>query len=168
MDRMIIRPESPADERAITALTQRAFATAPHASLTEQFIVPALRRLGALTLSLVAEAQGSVVGQVAFSPVDLGDGTPGWLGLGPLAVEPAWQRQGIGGALVRAGLERLRGTAAGCVVLGDPGYYGRFGFRAVPGLVYPGPPPEYFMALAWAGPAPVGVVSFSPAFEAVA
>lgn len=87
-------------------------------------------------------------------------------GLGPVSVMPAHQRMGIGSALVRSGLRRLRERgAAGCVVLGDPAYYGRFGFAPAPGLIYPGPPPDRFMALALQGVVPIGEVAFHDAFS---
>ena len=106
---MILRDETPADIDAIRALTEEAFRTAPHADGTEHVIVDRLRAAGALTLSLVAEIDGAVAGHVAFSPVTLSDGSAGWYGLGPISVEPARQGEGIGSALVRAGLDRLKG-----------------------------------------------------------
>lgn len=163
----MLRVEQPADADAIGALITAAFQGHPHSAGTEAAIVRALRAAGALSLSLVAERDARLVGHIAFSPVTI-DGRPGaWFGLGPLAVAPHWQRQGVGASLVRHGLQQLREQgAAGCVVLGDPAYYGRFGFRGQPGLVYPGPPPELFMALAWPGPVPQGVVAYHPGFEA--
>lgn len=166
---MLIRPETSADAAAVTSVIARAFASEPHGSHTEQCIVQALRAAGALAVSLVAEQDQEVVGHVACSPVTISDGARHWYGLGPLAVDPAHQSRGIGAALVRAGLAQLRiVSAAGCVVLGDPAYYGRFGFKAVPGLVYPGPPPEYFMAQVFAGPVPQGEVSYHAAFASEA
>ncbi|MDT8342733.1 MAG: hypothetical protein RQ751_14580, partial [Longimicrobiales bacterium] len=61
---------------------------------TEQFIISAPREAGALTLSLVAEIDGRVIGHIAFSPVSISDGTPGWFGLGPVSVVPEHQRRG--------------------------------------------------------------------------
>ena len=91
----------------------------------------------------------------------------GWLGLGPLSVRPEQQRRGIGTALVGEGLARLRARgAAGCVLLGDPGYYRRFGFEADAGLTFAGAPPEYFLRLLLAGPAAAGPVAYQPAFTA--
>jgi putative acetyltransferase len=143
----------------------RAFATAPHASGTEAAIVDGLRAADALSLSLVAEHDGQVVGHAAFSPVRIDDRDTIWFGLGPVAVDPDHQRRGIGDRLVRAGLAELRSRgAAGCVVLGDPAYYARFGFVADPALRYPGPPPEYFQHLSFDGPPPVGIVAYHPAF----
>lgn len=166
---MLIRLETSADSAAITGVIERAFANAEHTSHTEQFIVKALRAAGALTVSLVAEQDHKVVGHVAYSPVTISSGAQDWYGLGPLAVEPALQSQGIGAALVRAGMARLRTvSAAGCVVLGDPAYYERLGFEVVPGLVYPGPPPEYFMAQVISGLVPQGEVAYHVAFASEA
>src|SRR6185295_5905953 len=91
--------------------------------------VDALRAAGRLTVSLVAEVDGRVVGHVAFSPVDVPSSRAGE-GLAPLAVAEDFRRQGIGAALVAAGLEACRAAGVGfVVVLGEPAYYGRFGFR---------------------------------------
>ncbi|WP_225781928.1 GNAT family N-acetyltransferase [Xenophilus sp. Marseille-Q4582] len=167
---MIIRTETTLeDSAAIARVIERAFASAEHTSHTEQFIVRALRAAGALTVSLVAEKDRRIVGHVAYSPVTISSGVKDWYGLGPLAVDPDFQSQGIGAALVRAGIERLRTlSAAGCVVLGDPAYYGRFGFKVMPGLVYPGPPSEYFMAQALSGFPPQGEVAYHAAFASEA
>lgn len=160
----IIRDERPEDERAITALVGAAFLDAAHSDGTEAAIIERLREDGDLTLSLVAEA-GSLLGHVAFSPVALSDGTPDWYGLGPVAVLPGCQGKGIGAVLIRSGLGRLRTmNAQGCVVLGEPAYYGRFGFRHDPRLAFPGPPPEYFQRLMFAGDPPAGTVRYAPAF----
>ncbi|MCH4564585.1 N-acetyltransferase [Halomonas sp. EGI 63088] len=165
----VIRLETPHDAETIEAVTVAAFREAPHSSHTEQHIVRALREAGALSVSLVAECDGEVVGHVAASPVTLSDGSPGWFGLGPVSVLPAWQGRGIGSALVAACLARLRERGArGCVLLGDPGYYQRFGFRSLPGLILPGVPPEYFMALCWTDERPQARVAFHPAFAATA
>jgi len=162
-----IRPESPVDVPEIFAITVAAFRTAAHSAGTEQFIVNALRRAGALTVSLVAELDGSLIGHVAVSPVTVSDGTAGWYGLGPISVLPQHQRSGVGSQLMRAALQALRdGGAAGCMLVGDPAYYRRFGFRAEPGLTYPGVPPEYFMVVPLGGHVPTGVVTFHEAFTA--
>lgn len=163
---MQIRAERAEDAAAIHRLVREAFATAPHRSGTEQHIVDALRAAGALSVSVLAERQGAIVGHVAISPVELDDGTPGWFGLGPLAVAPDHQRQGIGTALVRAALAALetRG-ASGCVVLGDPGYYRRFGFAADLRLRLPGVPGGYFQALPLRGLLPAAEVRYHPGFD---
>mgnify|MGYP000552805329 CR=1 FL=1 len=165
---MQICPETPDDRDAIFAVTQAAFQNHPHSQQTEGYIIDALRAGGALALSLVARVDGDVAGHVAFSPVVVSDGTPGWYGLGPVSVAPARQGRGIGAALIRDGLSRLKAMgAAGCVVMGEPGYYRRFGFAQVPALTYPGVPPEYFMALVFTQPAR-GVVSYHDGFYASA
>lgn len=162
---MIVRPERAADIDAIRALTEAAFRTAPHADGTEHLIIDRLRAAGALTLSLVAEADGAVVGHVAFSPVTISDGSAGWYGLGPISVDPSRQGEGIGGRLIREGLDRLKALdAAGCVLLGDPAYYGRFGFAPDPRLRLDGVPPEYFMRMAFSPVYGEGTVSYHPAF----
>lgn len=119
---MEIRSEIPADIAAIEAVTVAAFQHAAHTQHTEQFIAAALRRAGALTVSLVAEEE-VVVGHVAVSPVTVSGGVAGWYGLGPVSVAPACQGRGVGRALVERALAKLRARgAAGCVVLGEPGY----------------------------------------------
>ncbi|MCZ8250933.1 MAG: N-acetyltransferase [Hylemonella sp.] len=164
-----IRDENTLDVSFIEALTEAAFRSAPHRSGTEQHIVNALRRAGQLTLSLVAEEGGVIVGHVAVSPVSVSDGARDWYGLGPISVQPELQGRHIGASLMHAALDGLRARgAAGCVLVGEPAYYTRFGFRPVPGLVYPGIPPEYFMALPFGSVAPQGVVSYHAAFGAVA
>ncbi|ANH74220.1 acetyltransferase family protein [Ralstonia insidiosa] len=164
---VLIRPEAPADAASIEAVTIAAFREAEHTSHNEQDIVRALREAGALTVSLVAERDGAVVGHVAISPVSIADGTSGWFGLGPISVLPAEQGCGIGACLMRAALDQLRTLgAAGCVVLGDPAYYGRFGFRAEPSLVFPRVPAEYFQALIFRGTLPNGAVTYHPGFYA--
>ncbi|NGM45279.1 N-acetyltransferase [Rhodobacter sp. SGA-6-6] len=162
---MILRSERPADAGAIRALTKAAFAGAPHASGTEAAIVDALRSDGALTLSLVAEDAQGIVAHLCFSPVRIGGRDCGWFGLGPVSVAPHRQGEGIGSRLIRDGLSRLRNMAAnGCVVLGDPGFYARFGFAPAPGLTFDGAPPEYFLQGTFSGPTPSGLVTYHPAF----
>jgi putative acetyltransferase len=164
-----IRPESIDDHVAIHKLTEMAFRDAVHSSHTEHHIVDALRERGELSMSLVAEDAGLLVGHVALSPVSVQDGSQGWFGLGPISVLPQQQGRGVGTALMRAAIEALRRKGArGCVLLGEPAYYGRFGFRAVPGLVLPGVPAAYFQALCLQPPMAQGEVRYSPAFDAVA
>ncbi|MCO5140368.1 MULTISPECIES: N-acetyltransferase [unclassified Shinella] len=162
---MFLRPERPDDVNAIRALTETAFRTAPHADGTEHVIIDRLRAAGALTLSLVVESDGVIIGHVAFSPVTVSDGSANWYGLGPISVDPSRQGEGIGGRLVEEGLQRLKALgAAGCVLLGDPGYYGRFGFAADPKLTLDGVPPEYFMRVAFSPVYGGGTVSYHPGF----
>lgn len=127
---IIIRDETPEDVRAIGEVTVAAFKTLEVSNQTEQFIIDALRSAGALSVSLVAELDGRVVGHIAFSPITLSDGSTGWYGLGPVAVLPELQRQGIGTSLIREGLARLRALGGrGCCLVGHPDYYRRFGFE---------------------------------------
>jgi len=163
----LIRSETPCDADAIAVVTIAAFKTLEISDHTEQFIVKALRAAGSLSVSLVAELDGRVVGHVAFSPVTLSDGTPNWYGLGPVSVLPAHQRQGIGKALIREGLARLKAMhAGGCCLVGHPDYYVKFGFRNLDQLAYAGVPPEYFLALSFDGRYPQGTVVFHEAFGA--
>lgn len=164
-----IRSECTEDGAAIAAVTEAAFLDAPHTSHTEQFIVAALRRAGALSVSLVAEADGQVIGHVALSPVTISDGSTGWFGLGPVSVLPAWQGRRVGSQLIHEALRVLRASGArGCVLLGDPRYYSRFGFFPDVRLVLPGVPAEYFQVLSWGRDMPNGTVTFHDAFNATA
>lgn len=165
---LTIRSEVPLDAGAIDTITRAAFEGHPLSRQTEHFIVRALRGADALSASLVAVLDGAVIGHVAVSPVRVGGQMLGWFGLGPVSVVPAYQRKGVGSALVRAVLERLTTTGAGgCVLLGDPAYYGRFGFAKATGLHLAGVPEDHFLSLAWAEPVPAGEVTYHPAFNAV-
>ena len=164
---IVIRNETDADVTTIADVTVAAFKTLEISNHTEQFIIEALRAAKALTLSLVAEVNGRVVGHIAFSPVTISDGTQNWYGLGPVSVLPEYQRKGIGKALIREGLSRLKDLSAqGCCLVGHPEYYRRFGFENVPGLVHDGVPQEIFFALSFDGPCPQGTVTFHEGFKA--
>jgi putative acetyltransferase len=164
---IVIRDETRADRAAISEVTVAAFETLEISSHTEQFIVEALRSAGALTVSLVAEEAGTVVGHIAFSPVTVADSTGDWYGLGPVSVLPEYHRQGIGKALIGEGLARLKMLGAqGCCLVGHPQYYRKFGFQNVPGLVLEGVPPEVFFALSFDGRFPRGEVTFHEGFKA--
>jgi len=164
---MIIRNETVADIEVITEVTIAAFKNLPVSNHTEQFIIGALRAANALTVSLVAEIDGRVVGHIAFSPVTISDGSLNWYGLGPVSVLPEYQRQGIGKSLIKEGLSLLKGLdVQGCCLVGDPNYYERFGFRNVPGLVHEGVPQEVFLALPLDRGFPQGMVVFHQGFLA--
>jgi putative acetyltransferase len=164
---IIIRDEIESDVEAIWEVTKAAFENHPISHQTEQFIVNALRRANALTVSLVAEAEKKVVGHIAFSPVTISDGSSGWYGLGPVSVLPELQRQGIGKSLVNEGLSLLKKLGGnGCMLVGDPGYYERFGFRNLPNLILEGVPQEYFLALPFGENNVHGVVVFHEGFSA--
>jgi putative acetyltransferase len=163
---MLIRDERPGDEEAIRRLVEAAFRDHPHSDQREHHLIDALRSAGALTLSLLADDDGTPVGHIAFSPVTIGGTSPNWYGLAPVAVTPTRQRSGIGRFLINAGLSRLKSTgAAGCVVLGDPAYYTRFGFQVRPELTYAGAPPEYFLALPFGESLPAGAVEYHACFR---
>ena len=97
---MIIRNETTSDIEAISEVTIAAFQNLPISNHTEQYIINALRDANALTISLVAEVDGIVVGHIAFSPIAISDGSLNWYGLGPISVLPKYQKQGIGKSLI--------------------------------------------------------------------
>ena len=165
--KFIIRDETDADIAAITEVTVAAFKSLEISSHTEQFIIEALRAANALSLSLVAEIDGRVIGHIAFSPLTISDGTNNWYALGPVSVLPEYQRQGVGKALIQEGLSRLKDMSArGCCLVGHPDYYRKFGFKNVSDLVCEGVPQEVFFALSFDGHIPHGKVAFHEAFKA--
>jgi putative acetyltransferase len=160
-----VRLEKPEDHAAIYDLTARAFSPMPFAAGDEQDLIGKLREGGALVISLVAEREGRIVGHVAFSPAFAADGSSGWYGLGPVSAEPDLQRQGIGTALITTGIAMLRDRdAAGCVLVGNPAYYVRFGFLPFPALSPENEPAEYFQILPLRTANPTSVVAFHPIF----
>lgn len=121
-----IRPETTADAPAIARLNQSAFGRDNEAQL-----VDLLREQRAFTLSWVAEQAGTIVGHVLLSPVTVTGEAGAWtaVALGPVAVDPDCQKQGVGTALIRAALVKMRQAGYGVVfVLGHADYYPRFGF----------------------------------------
>lgn len=164
-----IREERCEDEAAVAAIVEQAFGRSLEAGL-----VSSLRREGAVALSLVAQQEGRVLGHVLFSPVIIEGDAEGFpaAALAPLSVLPAFQRLGIGSALVSAGLARCREIGFSRVlVVGDPAYYQRFGFSpaAAAGIRFPGDvPQEAFMALALEPGALegcAGTARYAPAFD---
>ena len=164
---MWIREESPDDIDAIHDLVLAAFAGigVPGEGRLEARTVDTLRADHALAVSLVADIDGRIAGHVAFSPARPSRDGDGWYVLGPVAVDPADQGHGVGGALIRAGLRMLQEREAnGCVVLGDPGYYSRFGFRPDPLLTLPDAPDGAFQALRFTDAASAGEVVLHAGF----
>jgi predicted N-acetyltransferase YhbS len=163
---MEIRQERPEDATAIGILTDAAFKNMPYSSHTEARIITALRSAGALPISLVADHNGEIVGHVAFSPVKINGVSGDFYGLGPISVTPDLQRRGIGTALIQDGLKRLESMhALICVVLGDPGYYRRFGFRSDTEVFYGDMPRGHFQCLFFKDSVPKGVVTYNSAFD---
>lgn len=160
---MLIRDETADDVPAISRLVTEALLMLPQSTGTEAGIVEALRADGALVLSLVAEENDEVIGYLAASPARIGRHDD-WRLIGPLVVSPSRHRQGIGSALMAEALRRLRATSRGAALVGDPGYYGKFGFRAFPGLRVSGRPPEVVQALPFDGSEPRGELIHHPAF----
>lgn len=160
-----IRPEASGDRAAIHTLNVAAFGQPDEADLVDR-----LREQAEGYIGLVAEQAGEVVGHIAFSPATLDPAHPGLdvRGLAPMAVTPGCQRQGVGSALVRAGLDACRASGADAVVvLGHPAYYPRFGFASGALRCEYDVPPEVFMALSLTPEALDGVeatVRYHPAF----
>ena len=160
-----IGEERTGDAAAISAVHLAAFPTSSEANLIEQ-----LRNDGDIAASLVAADRGEVVGHVLFSRMSVeadGQQLHGW-GLGPVSVVPDRQRTGIGSALIEAGIGRAQSTGVQIIfVLGEPAYYGRFGFDAKISAPFASPyAGAYFQALALASlPQPsVGRADYAPAF----
>lgn len=160
-----IRFEQPGDIAAIHELVRQAFTGHPISQGAEPFIVDALRADGALELSQVADVDGEPVGHIAYSAATIGAAETGWFLVGPVAVRPDLQGRGIGRELIEASLEIMQSRDAdGCVLVGDPDFYHRFGFRRVAGVEWPGVPGEYVLTLAFGHEEPVGEIGFHPAF----
>ena len=164
---LLIRDEKSTDYKTISEVTIAAFENMEISNHTEQFIIEALRSAKALSVSLVAEEGGFVVGHVAISPVTMSDGTKDWYGLGPVSVHPDYQRKGIGKALIQEGLSCLKELKPkGCCLVGHPQYYRQFGFENVEGLIHEGVPPEVFFILSFDGNIQKGHVVFHEGFKA--
>jgi putative acetyltransferase len=164
---LLIRNQTEIDNTAIEKITIEAFKDHPFSSHTEQYIIRELRSNNNLPVSLVAEVDDIIVGHIAFSLVSISSGSKNWYGLGPVSVKPEFQSQGIGSKLIKQGIEQIKALGAnGCVVLGEPEYYGRFGFKVMQSITLEGVPPEYFQTQVFQGSIPSGVVKYDAAFEA--
>ncbi len=139
----------------------------PYAGGDEQDVINRLREAGALSVSLVATIDDEIVGHVAFSPADAADSTGPWFTLGPVSVLPDYQRQGIGSALIRQGLDDLEALGAlGCVLVGNPEYYQRFGFELAPATAPQDDYRDVFMIYCFSTGRPGSTIEFHPAFYA--
>ena len=163
---MIIRQETSEDIEPIFNLTTEAFEPMFYSDGSEPKIINDLRSNGDLTLSLVAVDQGKVVGHVAFSPVTINNVDDDWYGLGPISVLPQQQRSGVGTQLIDDGFQRLKELGAnGVALIGDPDYYGRFGFTGDGKLTYGDLPARLVQWVAIKGDAPRGELKYCRAFE---
>ncbi|WNC70377.1 N-acetyltransferase [Thalassotalea nanhaiensis] len=161
-----MRTEQIEDINAISAVTIAAFKDHPHSNQTEQHIVAGLRDNQALSISLVAVYENNIVGHIAFSKVNINNQFCHWYGLAPVSVLPEFQHKGVGSKLINQGLSQLKQQGAqGCVLLGEPEYYGRFGFKAYAELEYPGVPSEYFLTLPFTEQVPCGLVQYHKVFS---
>jgi len=160
---MLIRTELEKDIEAISVVVTESLAIIPQSTGTEAKIVEALRAQNALDLSLVAVENDTVIGYLAASDARIGD-RDGWSLIGPLGVTPPRRLQGIGSLLMEDALKRLRKTKRGVVLVGEPSYYSRFGFKAFPNMTVAGCPPEVVQALPFDGTEPVGEVYHHRAF----
>lgn len=160
---MLIRNEIDSDAPIIRRVVTEAMKLLPQSSGAEADIVERLRADNALSLSLVAEDGGEVVGYLAASDARIGDVT-GWGLIGPVAVLPSRHGEGIGSALIDVAILRLRAGYKGAALVGDPGYYGRFGFTAFSGLRLGDVPARFVQALPFDGSEPQGELIHHAAF----
>ena len=162
---MIVRQEKREDIIEIHELTKEAFKPMPYKNGSEAPIIDQLRIDGDLTVSLVAVHEDQIFGHIAFSPVTL-NGNSGWFGLGPVSVHPSRQKQGIGSQLINEGLKRIEQQGAlGCVLIGNPAYYERFGFQSDGNLEYHDTPLPYVQWLSFGERKANGLLKYAPAFE---
>ncbi|HEX6981550.1 MAG TPA: N-acetyltransferase [Balneolaceae bacterium] len=166
INEIIVRAEQQKDLRQINQIIKSAFQKHPHSNQKEHLLVSDLRKNGALTVSLVAESDKNILGHIAFSEVTIINGkNHSWYGLAPVSVDPGYQNQGVGSKLVREGLNELKSMGAkGCVLVGEPDYYGRFGFRQYEELTLEGIPSEFFLALPFYQKVPSGCVDYHKVF----
>ncbi|MCL5098163.1 MAG: N-acetyltransferase [Candidatus Omnitrophica bacterium] len=162
---ILIREEQPSDIDIIREVTELAFRDCPYSCKREHLVIDLLRKADALALSLVAISNSEIVGHIALSPVSVSEAKGRWYGLGPISVLPRVQRMGIGSALMNAALSWMQQqNAVGCVLVGDPKYYIRFGFTNDPSLTVEGVPPAVTLSKRLYPNEDKGVVRFHGAF----
>jgi putative acetyltransferase len=162
---VVIRHETTHDADAIYRLTLAAFEPMWFSDGSEAALVGQLRKDGDLTISLVAEIDGVIVGQITFSPVTINGNHDNWFGLGPVSVRQDMQKQGVARALVERGLTLLRERGAkGCALTGNPDIYSRLGFESDGELLYGALDPQFVQRIVFSGAPPVGELKFAPAF----
>lgn len=168
---MLIRSEQIKDQQEIEQMILAAFKDHPHQDpekgTIEHLIVNNLREAEALSLSLVMELEGQLIGHIAFSRISIDGQDLNWFVMAPVSVLPNYQNQGVGSQLIQEGLTKLLESGAeGCIVIGDPQYYERFGFHHLHDLIVDGIPSEYCMVKALnALNQPEGEVGFHPGFN---
>jgi len=160
-----IRAEQTHDQSVIWEITKAAFAEKAYSGGDEQDLIDKFRSIGALSLSLVAIDGDCLVGQVSFTPAAISSDIGIWYALGPIAVVPERQGEGIGGLLIKSGLNSLQERGAwGCILTGDPRYYSRHGFGLAPEHCPSNEPEKNFMLRTIGDKKPTGVFSFHKAF----
>ncbi|MFN1835661.1 GNAT family N-acetyltransferase [Balneola sp. MJW-20] len=163
---ILIRKEKEKDIQAIESVITEAFKDIPQSDGTEHLIVKQLRDTDAMVLSLVAELDQEIIGHIAFSEVKIGELDGKWYGLAPLSIHPDHQSKGVGSTLINEGLRYLESmNAAGCILVGEPSYYSRFGFNTFDHLRCAGIPHEYVMGLCFSDCEPYGDILYDPAFN---
>jgi putative acetyltransferase len=164
---MHIREEKPEDYAAMDDLLRVAFTFDNTSTLDEPEMVRELRAAEDIALSLVAVSSGDeLIGHILFSPVNVENNSGSWVALGLIAVEPRLQRRGVGRALMEEGLRRVREAgAAGCVVMAEPPFYQRFGFRKRTGVQPSIPLSDEFLVLPFGDEIPQGLVTYPPAYH---
>ena len=161
-----IRPEVEADYERVHAITEAAFAPMPFSNVSEPRVIRTLREDSDVTLALVAQMDSRPVGHIMFSPIKVTDGGDGWIALGPVSVDPDHQKQGVGHALIVEGLKRIERTGApGCILIGNPAYYSRFGFIGDGRITYRDLPAPVVQWLSFGQEKPGGEVTFAPGLE---
>lgn len=162
---MGFRFEIPSDIPEISKLVETAFLDLEISQNNEHRILDALREANALSLSMIYEENGEILGHVALSPVKISSGDGSCFGLGPIAVKREERHRGIGSALVIRSLEMLRtSNASACFLVGNPDFYSHHGFVADSRYTLSGVPPEFFMVYTFRDDLSAGEVSFHPAF----
>jgi lincosamide nucleotidyltransferase A/C/D/E len=155
----IIKGETTRDRDAIWEIHRLAFDRPAEAILVDD-----LRQRGDAVISLVAERDSRIIGHVLFSKLKAPMKA---LGLAPVAVHPSFQKQGVGSALIREGLDQAKEEGWICVfVLGDPTYYGRFGFRVESAKGYSSPySGDHFMAVPFSDVPKTGEIIYPEPFK---
>ena len=165
MTNFSIRPEEAGEESAIRELTKRAFVGEPYSDGDEHHVIDRLRADGDLVLSLVAVSDGTIIGQVTYSAAALSNDEADWMVLGPIAVEPDRQGQGVGRALIAAGEAAMRGRGVkGITVLGDPEIYGRFGFVSHTAMRQDDELGTFLQVKSFGAEIPAATITYAPAF----